>query len=289
MRDGFIFLKSFYEAIRTLPPKYRLEMYDAICLYGFNDEVSELSNRSQPLFTLIKPNMDSNKKRYLAAVENGKKGGRPKKTQSKPNENPTKTRRKPKQNLNVDADVDVDVDAEEDLAVDLDADAADDAAGFATAETCPADFSGRAEEAAGEAEDAAKNHPENNKGNAVELLPLKDGTQFPVFQADVDKWQPSYPSLDVTAELSRMRLWLEVNPNNRKTAKTICRFIVNWLNNALTKPQPKAAGGSGKPPAASQTNALGFDVNEFFDNAVARSNEIMEGLSGGNGITSDSW
>ena len=79
MSDGFLFLKSFYEAIRTLPPKYRLEMYDSICLYGLNDEVSELSNRSQPLFTLIKPNMDSNKKRYLAAVENGKKGGRPRK------------------------------------------------------------------------------------------------------------------------------------------------------------------------------------------------------------------
>ena len=38
-----------------------------------------------------------------------------------------------------------------------------------------------------------------------------------------------------------------------------------------------------------QRISLGFDVDEFFDNAVARSNEIMEGLSGENGITSDSW
>lgn len=53
------------------------------------------------MFTLIKPNIDSATQRYEASVENGKKGGRPRKNENleKPNNNLAITQEKPKNNL----------------------------------------------------------------------------------------------------------------------------------------------------------------------------------------------
>ena len=103
MKDSVIFYKSFYEIIKELPDKSQLELYNAIFKKYFYGEETELKGLSKGIFGMIVPNIDSANKRYFANVENGKKGGRPKKqieTQQKPIDNPLETQQKPKQNLN---------------------------------------------------------------------------------------------------------------------------------------------------------------------------------------------
>lgn len=78
MKDSFVFYRSFYESIKELDKDIQLEIYNAICEYSFNDELSELSPVAKALFTMIKVNIDNAMKRYNASVENGKNGGRPK-------------------------------------------------------------------------------------------------------------------------------------------------------------------------------------------------------------------
>lgn len=116
MRESFVFYASFYEAIKELPAETQLELYTAICKYSLYGELPELSPISKALFTAIKPNIDKAAARYVASVENGKKGGRPK-TQTKPSENLEKpsnnldqTQTKPSENLNVYVDDNVNVD-----------------------------------------------------------------------------------------------------------------------------------------------------------------------------------
>ena len=79
MKDSVVFYKSFYEAIEELPTKYQAAVYAAICKYSFYGEIPELSGVAKALFIVMKANIDASEKRYAAAVENGKKGGRPRK------------------------------------------------------------------------------------------------------------------------------------------------------------------------------------------------------------------
>jgi len=129
MRDSFVFYRSFYDAIKYLPEQQRLETYEAIfelALNG-NDTTEELSDIAKAIFTMAKPQIEANIKKY----ENGKKGGRPKKdddlknqneTKTEPNKNLTKTKEKPnnnqsetkpKANVNVNDNVNVNVNVEE--------------------------------------------------------------------------------------------------------------------------------------------------------------------------------
>lgn len=75
-RESFIFYRSFLEAISDLADAERLTLYDAICRYALEGELFELSGITKMLFTLIKPQLDANNRRYT----NGQKGGRPKET-----------------------------------------------------------------------------------------------------------------------------------------------------------------------------------------------------------------
>ena len=65
-KESFVFYKSFYDAIKKIPRKYQLELYDAIAQYSFEGIASAM-------FTLIKPNIDSSQRKYEASVNNGKK------------------------------------------------------------------------------------------------------------------------------------------------------------------------------------------------------------------------
>lgn len=126
-RESFVIYKSFYEAIKDLPDEDRLVLMDAIMEYGlYGIEPEGLSPVPKCVFTLIKPQLDANNRKY----ENGKKGGRPrkatpnqdgseqqpvvtgnsevekpkenlKKTKIKPNDNQEETKQKPNVNVNV--------------------------------------------------------------------------------------------------------------------------------------------------------------------------------------------
>ena len=89
-RDSYIFYRSFYEAIKELPNENQLEIYNAIAEYSLNFKEVELSGLSKTIFTLIKPQLEANNKRFIVGqkgAKHGKKGGRPKniKPQNNPN------------------------------------------------------------------------------------------------------------------------------------------------------------------------------------------------------------
>lgn len=103
-----VFYRSFYEALRDLDNDTKAKVYDAIFDYGLNFEVPELTGISKTVFTLIKPQLDANIRKF----ENGKQGGRPlneepndnlNETKEEPNQNQKQT--KPKANVNVNANV----------------------------------------------------------------------------------------------------------------------------------------------------------------------------------------
>ena len=95
MRDSFVFYRSFFDAIKHLPEENRLEAYEAIfelALNG-NDTTEALTAIGKAIFTMAKPQIEANIKRY----ENGKKGGR-KQSNNEPNTNQTETKVEPKAN-----------------------------------------------------------------------------------------------------------------------------------------------------------------------------------------------
>lgn len=122
MRDSFIFYRSFFESMDGLNDKQKLEIFNAICNYSLNFQESDLSGISKSIFTLMKPNLDANNKRYVNGTKGGEygiKGGRPKNpkqtpdvTPRKPQENPIET---PNQTPNKDKDVDKDKDDNDDV------------------------------------------------------------------------------------------------------------------------------------------------------------------------------
>jgi len=105
MRDSTIFYRSFYEAISELTNEQQGIVYNAIFNYALNSVEPELIGIAKTVFTLIKPQLDANNKRF----ENGSKGGRPKQTETKtkPNNNQNKTKTEPNNNNNVNNNVNV--------------------------------------------------------------------------------------------------------------------------------------------------------------------------------------
>lgn len=120
MRDSFVFYRSFFEALQDVPIEERACIYDAICDYSLNDIEPKLTGMQLAIFKLIRPNIDSNKRKYENGKKGavfGKKGGRPKK--DNPNQTPTKPQDNPNQTRNVDVDDDVDVNVNDTLSLTL--------------------------------------------------------------------------------------------------------------------------------------------------------------------------
>ena len=100
-----IFYRSFFDAIKELPERNQVEVFTAICEYGFDGNEPQISGISKTIWTLIKPNLQANRKKW----ESGCKA-KTKQTKSK-SEAKTKQRRS-KTEANVDKDVDVNVDVD---------------------------------------------------------------------------------------------------------------------------------------------------------------------------------
>ena len=88
MRDGIVFYRSFYEAIKELPDEQMAACVRAIMDYGLDGKEPESAGIAKSIYLMAKPQIDANNQRYL----NGSKGGRPK-TERKPSDN----QKKPKQ------------------------------------------------------------------------------------------------------------------------------------------------------------------------------------------------
>lgn len=96
-RDSFIFYRSFYEAIKEVPAEAQLQIYKAISIYALEQEEIELSGIAKAIFSLVKPQLDANYKKY----ENGKQTKSKSKAKNKQNESKTGTNVNDNENVNV--------------------------------------------------------------------------------------------------------------------------------------------------------------------------------------------
>lgn len=112
-----VFYRSFASAIKKLPDEFQLSALWAIIDYGLDGKEPSDNGIAEAIFSMAKPQIDANNKRY----NNGLKGGRLKQVESKtepnsnqtePNNNQTKTKQsfsetklepneKEKENVNV--------------------------------------------------------------------------------------------------------------------------------------------------------------------------------------------
>lgn len=94
-RDSILFYRSFYEAIQGLQKDIQLEIYTAVMEYGLNGVAPDnLKPVAKGMFALIKPVLDMNNTRFENGKKGaayGKRGGRPKKTATKPDPDYTLT------------------------------------------------------------------------------------------------------------------------------------------------------------------------------------------------------
>ena len=82
-RDSFIFYRSWYKSISRLNVKETNALLKTIIEYNLDRQIPKIDKKEwywiEPLWELIKPNIDANIRKY----ENGCKGGRPKKNKPK--------------------------------------------------------------------------------------------------------------------------------------------------------------------------------------------------------------
>lgn len=84
-RESFVFYRSFFEAIKDLPPKDQATLFCAVCELALNGKEVELSGINKTIFTLIKPQIEANTRRYLNGIKGkdfGGLGGAPKGNQN---------------------------------------------------------------------------------------------------------------------------------------------------------------------------------------------------------------
>ena len=93
--------------------------------------------------------------------------------------------------------------------------------------------------------------PETASTPPVILLPLNDGTDYPVSEEQCQEWAGLYPAVDVIQQLRNMKGWLIGNPGRKKTKRGIVRYITGWL----AREQDRCgAKGQGKPQGRSSSN-----------------------------------
>lgn len=66
-------------------------------------------------------------------------------------------------------------------------------------------------------------------------LTLNDGTEYCIFEDQVDTWTELFPAVDVMQELRKMKSWLDSNTSRRKTKRGILRFVNGWLSKEQDK------------------------------------------------------
>ena len=124
----------------------------------------------------------------------------------------------------------------------------------------------RIEFAIRDAEDSAE--PQAPPAPPAIVLPLNDGTDYPVSVEQCQEWKALYPAVDVIQQLRGMKGWLDANPAKRKTRRGINAFIVRWLAREQDR------GGTARQAPSVRKNATyiqhGNDMGEFERDAVRK-------------------
>lgn len=100
LRESMVVYRSFYEAIKHLPKEDQADTWAAIFEYGLNFEEIQLEGIPKTIFTLVKPQIQSNIKKYF----NGKVD-KTKERESKPEAKDKQNESKPEGNVSVSGNV----------------------------------------------------------------------------------------------------------------------------------------------------------------------------------------
>lgn len=68
--DGFVFYRSYFEAIKILSKKNKLLAYEALAAYALDS--TETTNLPPAVFSIVTmaiPNLDANRRKYLKKIE----------------------------------------------------------------------------------------------------------------------------------------------------------------------------------------------------------------------------
>lgn len=235
MRTQFTFYESFYKAISRIKKKAdRADAYDIICSYALFQEEPDLDSVSDAIaiaFELLRPVLDKAREK----AENGKNGG------SKPKANAKQSESKTEANSKVEQDVSK---KEKEVEVEKEID------NIHPTDVCA--------------------EPPSSPPPAA-VLPLVDGSDFPIAQETVDELSGLYPAVDVDQQLRNMRGWLLANPKNRKTKAGIMRFVNSWLSREQNQARPQDRQQFQKPTKAQE-------LDDFYGMAAdwSRSREVTE-------------
>lgn len=230
---GFTYFESYHKAIRNLPDDMRLKLYDVIFDYMFDEKEPELDVTEMAFFELMRPHLDTSKKRGKAGGtkdSSNKKQKKSKRNQNKSNEIKVK--------LSSSDEVEVEGEVEKEIEEELRSDV------------------------------CATRSSDHVTPQAVIMLPLVDGTEYGVPQADVDEYIELYPAVDVMQELRNMRGWCLDNPRNRKTRTGVKRFIGGWL-------QAEQNRGRARPP--SKRNPFNDGQRQVYDMAALKQQCVANG------------
>lgn len=199
-RTQFTFYESFFKAVSRIKKKAdRADAYDIICSYALFQEEPDLDSVSDAVaiaFELLRPVLDKAREK----AENGKNGGSKPKANAKQSESKTEANAKVEQAVSKkEIEKEIEVEVEKEIEID---------------NIHPTDVCAEL--------------PSSPPPAAV--LPLVDGSDFPIAQETVDELSRLYPAVDVDQQLRNMRGWLLANPKNRKTKAGIMRFVNSWLS-----------------------------------------------------------
>ena len=100
MRDSVVFYRSFYEAVKDLPPEEFKESVQAILDYGLDDKPPDKQGTiAHTVFSLVRPQIDANNRRFKNGCKGGKEPRRNQtRTKTEPNCNQTVTKPEPNPN-----------------------------------------------------------------------------------------------------------------------------------------------------------------------------------------------
>lgn len=220
VRTQFTFYESFYKAISRIKKKAdRADAYDIICSYALFQEEPDLDSVSDAVaiaFELLRPVLDKAREK----AENGKNGGSKPKANAKQSESKTEANAKVEQAVSKkEKEIEIEVEVEKEID-----------------NIHPTDVCAEL--------------PSSPPPAAV--LPLVDGSDFPIAQETVDELSGLYPAVDVDQQLRNMRGWLLANPKNRKTKAGIMRFVNSWLSREQNQARPQNRQQFQKPTKAQE-------------------------------------
>lgn len=214
-REYFCAYHSYLEAMEQLNDTEKGRLFTACLVYSKTGEVPQLPGNERFVFPSMKSQIDRDIESYNAFVqkqaENGKKGGRPKKSGGF-SEKPTESQKtqaffgKPKKAKEKEKEKEKAKEKEKEIR-DI------------------KDFCSEPSQASGL----------NAAISPVVSLILNDKSLYPVSEDQAKRWEELFPAVDVMQELRNMAAWCEANPQKRKTKSGIVRFITGWLSKEQNK------------------------------------------------------